>query len=162
MGVRLQERELVADDVAVDLEPPCHEGLLGRQPRGVGRLARARLPEVAPAGVRIEELEAAHGRPEERVVDDRDQRDPPVAPVLAVRDRLDPGALLERDRLEHRPVLRRTQLTGVDRPGERGRPRLPEVLGPQQAAHDVRSTAVAVLVAMGRLLPMLGCARPTL
>ena len=101
------------------------KGSSGRQPRGVGRLARARLPEVAPAGVRIEELEAAHGRPEERVVDDRDQRDPPVAPVLPVGDRLDPGALLECDRLENRPVLRRTQFTGVDRSGDRGPPSPP-------------------------------------
>jgi hypothetical protein len=134
---RLEERELVRDDVAVDLEPPRHEGLLGRQRRRVGGLARASLPEAPPARVGVEELEATHRRSEERVVDDRDQRDPPVPSVLPVRDRLDPGSFLEGDRLEHRPVLRPTQLVGVDRPGERRLPRFPEVIGSQQASDDV-------------------------
>ena len=125
VGVRLEERELVSDDVTVDLEPPRHEGLLGRQRRGIGGLALARLPEIAPAGLRIKELEARDRRAKEGVVDDRDQRDPPVPPVLAVRDRLDPRPLLERNRLEDGSVLDRAQLSGVKRPGESGLPRLP-------------------------------------
>ena len=145
LAFAFEERELVCDDVAVDLEPPRHEGFLGRQRRGIGGLAVARLPEIAPARRCLEELEAAHRRAEERVVDDRDQRDPPMPPVLAVRDRLDPRALLERDRLEDGTVLDRAQLAAVDRPGESGLPRLPEIVGPQQAAHDVCSEYVVVV-----------------
>ena len=103
--VRLEERVLVLDDVAVDLEATRHEWLLRRQAGRIRGLARARLPEVAPARLGVEELEARDGRPEERIVDDGDQRDPAVAPVLAVRDRLDSGALLQSNRLEDGPVL---------------------------------------------------------
>ena len=79
VGVRLQERVLVADDVALDLEAPGDERLLRRQRRRVGRLACARLPEAAPAGLRVQELEAAHRRREERIVHHRDEGDPPAS-----------------------------------------------------------------------------------
>ena len=96
---------------------------------------RSRQPDSA-----FEELEAAHRRAEERVVEDRDERDPPVPPVLAVRDRLDPGALLEGDRLEHRAVLEpRAARPASIVPGARRVPRLAQILGSQQAADDVRS-----------------------
>ena len=163
MRVRLQERELVRDDVAVDLEPARHEGLLGWQPRGVGRLALAGLPEPTPPGIRLEELEAGDGCLVQRVVDDRDQRDPPVPAVLPVRDRLDPGALLERDRLEHGAILRGAQLTCVDRAGERRRPRVPQVLGSQQAPDDIRPHHRRRRPRRHRcLLPTLRCSPPSL
>ena len=114
-------------------------GSSGGRRRRIGRLARARLPEAAPAGLRVEELEAAHRRREERIVHHRDEGDPPGPAILAVGDCLDPGALLQGDCFEDGPVLDRAQLVRADRPGARGVSRLAQVLGSQEAADDVRA-----------------------
>src|SRR5262249_10244402 len=115
------------------------ERLLRREPRGVGWVALAGLPEGAPPRVGIEEIEAAHRRPEEGVVDDRDECDPTGPPQLAVLDGLDPRALLEGDRLEDSAILCRAQLVGIDRARARALPCFAQVLGSQQTADDVRT-----------------------
>jgi len=72
-----------------------------------------------------------------RLGTERDGDDPRPAPELAVRDDVEPGRLLERDRFAHRAILDDVELGDVERAVARGFARLAQVVRTQQAPDDV-------------------------
>ena len=137
-GIGLEERVLVADHVAGDLDRPGDEGTGWIRPH-LGATAVRLLPQRPPARVGGEELEAPERRPARRVLPERDRDDPGRAPELAVGDHIEPRALLERDGLADRPVLGRPKGLGRHPALAGALPRQAQGLRAEQAAHHVGS-----------------------
>src|SRR6202022_4635142 len=97
------------------------------------------LPQRPPSGVGGEELETPERRPRGRVLAPGDRDDPGRAPQLTVGDDVEARALLQRDGLADRVVLRRAQDLRRDPalPGALASPA--EGVGAEEAAYHVGS-----------------------
>jgi len=135
-GRRPEERVLVAHHVA-DHRDGAGDERPGRARPHLGLPPVRLLPQGPPAGVRGQELEAGQGRPSGGVLPQRNRDHPGGASQLSVGDHVEPGALLQRDRLADRPILRLAEGGGGDPALADPLPGLPQVLRAQQAAHDI-------------------------
>src|SRR5262249_5927366 len=134
--VALEERVLVADDVAHDLERPGDEGPRRLRPHLSPPAVRL-LPQRPPTRIRGEELEAGQGRARRALLPEGEGAAPRLPPQLAVSDHVEPGGLRERDRLADRAILGVAQRLGSDPPLARALPGLAEVGRAQEAPDHV-------------------------
>ena len=134
--VGLEERVLVGDHVAHDLDRAGDEGPRGSGPH-LGAPAVRLLPERPPARIRGQELEAGERRAGCALLAERDRDDPGGAAQLAVGDHVEAGRFLERDGGVDRAVLGRPQRFGRHAPLARTLARLAQIGRAEETAHHV-------------------------